>query len=195
MAAEFDVTVDDLPATLAVRNDWPAAAPTVYLVGLPDRQSDPVRLSRGLTLNGVRLTESLLSESVLVLYPDGTGKWGYHAGFDIFREPDIRAGTRIDPRTLVEYDKWRYDPSSPVSVVGGDMNLLRLFAKRPYPPLRYELAFPAPMRIRSLRLSANCDQIASPGVEVRVRLFEDAQCTRQLAEQTPSSSTISTAVP
>jgi hypothetical protein len=182
-AAEFDVTLDAMPQELTVRNDWPEDTPTVYLVGLPDREADPVRITRGLSLNGVRLTEGLLSESVLILYPDGTGKWGYHAGFDIFREPDIRNGKRIDPRTLVEYDKWRYDPLQPVSAVGGDMTLLRLFDRKPFPPLRYEIAFPPPIVVRCLRISSNCDQIASPGVEVTASLYADRECTEVIARQ------------
>ena len=113
------------------------SVPTVFVVGRPDRKVEPVRKTKGITLDGVRLTETLLSESVLILRPDGTGSWGYHAGFDIFREPEFRDGQRIDPRTLVEYDKWRYDPLEPVTVVGGDINLLRLYHQRPYPPAFY----------------------------------------------------------
>lgn len=181
--AQLDVTLDRIPQELTVRNDWPEDTPTVYLIGLPDREADPVRITRGLSLNGVRLAEGLLSESVLILYPDGTGKWGYHAGFDIFREPDIRDGKRIDPRSLVEYDKWEYDPLQPVSVVGGDMTLLRLFYQKSLPPLRYEIAFPPPITIRRLRISSNCDQIARPEVEVTASLYADRECTELVARQ------------
>ena len=118
---------------LAVENPGPEVVPTVYLVGLPDRASDPVRKTKGLALDGVRLTETLLSESVLILYPEGAGRWGYHAGFDIFREPQFEDGRRIDPRSLVEYDKWKYDPLEPVRCGGGDMNLLMLHAGGPLP--------------------------------------------------------------
>ena len=54
-----------------------------------------MRKTQGVALNGVRLTEDLLSESVLILRPNGTGTWGYHAGFDIFREPQFQDGRRI----------------------------------------------------------------------------------------------------
>jgi len=182
-AAEFDVTVESPSQELVVENPWPADRPTVYVVGLPDRAQKPVRLTQGVSLNGVRLTERLLSESVLILYPDGTGKWGYHAGFDIFREPDIRDGKRIDPRTLIEYEKWKYDPLKPVSAVGGDLNMLRLFNRRPYPPASYEIAFAEPITIRKLKIGSNCDQILQPGVEVLVKLYADATRTELLAER------------
>jgi len=97
----FDETVVSTPARLVVNNSGPEARPTVYVVGLPDTAQSPVPLTCGLALNGVRLAERLLSESVLILYPDGTGKWGYQMGFQSFRMPDIRDGRRIDPRTLL----------------------------------------------------------------------------------------------
>lgn len=181
-SAEFDVTVEHMPQELIVENLWPSAAPTVYVVGLPDRRTTPARLTAGLSLNGVRLTETLLSESVLILYPDGSGKWGYRAGFDIFREPDFRDGRRIDPRTLVEYDKWKYDPLAPVSVVGGDMTLLRLFNQRPLPPLRYEIAFPETISIRTLRMSTNSDQLSQPDTRVYARIYTDRDQKELIAE-------------
>ena len=182
--AEFDTTVTETPCRLTVENGWPPDTPAVYVVGVPDRDREPVRLTKGVTLNGVRLTETLLSGSVLILRPNGTGRWGYHAGFDIFREPDIRDGKRIDPRTLVEYDKWKYDPLESVSVVGGDMNLLRLFQGRPFTPAVYEIAFPDTIRIGTLRISMNCDQLQVPDVRVTARLFADRAREEFLAEHT-----------
>ena len=88
-----------------------------------------MRKTKGLRINGVQLTETLLSESVLILHPDGTGHWGYHAGFDFFREPQFKDGQRVDPKSLVEYDKWRYDPLRPVTRIGGDGNLLRALSR------------------------------------------------------------------
>ncbi len=182
-AAEFDVRIGQNPQKLVVENPWPQDTPTVYIVGRPDTQRDPVRLTKGVTLNGIRMTERLLSESVLILYPNGTGKWGYHAGFDIFREPDFRDGERIDPRTLVEYSKWQYDPLEPVSVVGGDMTHLQLFNRRPFAPLVYEVAFPDPIKIRTLTVTSNCDQIGQPDTQITVKLFADPQRRDVLAEQ------------
>ncbi|NOX54374.1 MAG: hypothetical protein GXP27_08000, partial [Planctomycetes bacterium] len=172
-AEEVDARLEKMPAELTVKNPGPAVTPTLYLIGMPDRAAEPVRKTKGVRLNGVRLTETLLSESVLILYPDGTGQWGYHAGFDIFREPHWQDGRRIDPRTLIEYDKWRYDPLERVYRVGGDMNLLRLYDGRRSRPARYEIAFPPPMLIRTLRVASNCDQLNRPGVVVTVRLWAD----------------------
>ncbi|MBM4224385.1 MAG: hypothetical protein FJ167_06260, partial [Gammaproteobacteria bacterium] len=150
-AGEWKQTFDRLPAKFTIDNPGPAVAPTFYVVGLPDRSVDPVRKSLGLTWNGVRLAEELLSESVLILKPNGTGNWGYHPGFDIFREPQFENGRRIDPRTLVEYDKWRFDPLNRVMRVGGDMNLMRLFHVEPTPAV-YRVAFPSTIRIRKFRV-------------------------------------------
>ena len=180
---EVDVILDSPEAAFEVANPGPAVVPTVYLVGRPDRKTQPVRKTKGLTLNGVRLTETLLSESVLILYPDGSGKWGYHTGFDIFREPHYQSGKRVDPRSLVEYDKWKYDPLEPVRCVGGDMNLLQLHAARSLPAAFYEVAFADPIRIRSIQVRSNCDQLSVEGVIVRVRLFADRGRKTLIAEQ------------
>ena len=182
-AAEVEVLLDQPHVVATVDNPGPPVAPTVYVVGRPDRKVDPVRKTKGITLDGVRLTETLLSESVLILRPDGTGSWGYHTGFDIFREPDFRDGQRIDPRTLVEYDKWRYDPLQPVTVVGGDINLLRLHYQRAHPPAFYEIAFPAPIKIRSLRIASNCDGVSKPGVLIQARLYADRQRKHLVAQR------------
>jgi len=183
LAGEIDVQLNQAKQPVIVENPGPPVVPTVYIVGQPDRTTSPVRKTKGVTLNDVRLTDTLLSESVLILRPDGTGSWGYHAGFDIFREPEFRDGKRIDPRTLVEYDKWKYDPLEPVSRVGGDMNLLRLCYNRPYRPAFYEIAFPSPISIRSLRIASNCDGIGRKGVVITVRLYADRGRSEVIAEQ------------
>ncbi len=173
MAAEVEIQLNQPCQVISVENPGPPVVPTLYVVGQPDRMAKPVRKTKGVTLNGARLTESLLSESVLVLRPNGTGSWGYHAGFDIFRGPEFRDGERIDPRTLVEYDKWKYDPLESVTCLGGDMNLLRLYYNRTYEPAFYEIAFPSPIKIRSLRIASNCDSLGKKGVAIRVRIYGD----------------------
>jgi len=180
---EFEQVLEKQIDRFVVENPGPDVTPVIYCVGQPDRSNDPVRKTKGVTLNGVRLTETLLSESVLILYPDGSGKWGYHAGFDIFREPQFLDDQRVDPRTLVEYDKWRYDPLEPVRCVGADMNLLQLHSSGPMPPALYEIAFPGPIRIRSLEVRSNCDQIRAQGVVVKVRLSADRQRQSLIAER------------
>jgi len=180
---EAEILLDQPEVSTTVNNPGPPVVPTVYIVGRPDRSVQPVRKTKGLTLDGVRLTETLLSESVLVLRPDGTGSWGYQAGFDIFREPDFRDGRRIDPRTLVEYDKWRYDPLESVTCVGGDINLLRLHHQRAYAPALYEIAFPSPIAIRSLHVASNCDGLSQPDVVVRARLYADRQRKQLIAQR------------
>jgi hypothetical protein len=180
---EFDRSFSTLPGEIEIENPGPPVTPTVYVVGMPDQSADPVRKAKGIALNGVRLSENLLSESVLILRPNGTGQWGYHTGFDIFREPQFEDGRRIDPRTLVEYGKWRFDPVAPVRCVGGDMNLLRLFERRPL-AATYQIAFPPSIRIRKLRVSSNCDALGGDGVFVQVRLYADAEREQLIAEQT-----------
>lgn len=182
-AGEWETTLDGRQGQVVVENPGPAVRPTVYLVGLPDRTSDPVRKTRGVALNGVRLCETLLSESVLIYYPDGSARWGYHPGFDLFRQPDVRNGQRIDPRSLVEYDKWKYDPLEKVRCVGGDMNLLVLHAGGPTTPAFYEIAFPEAVRIQWLEIRSNCDQLATEGVKVSVRLYADRERSQRLAER------------
>ncbi|MFH1267638.1 MAG: hypothetical protein ABIK89_18130 [Planctomycetota bacterium] len=182
-SGEFERVLEETSERFVVENPGPAVAPVIYLVGQPDRSQEPARKTKGLSLNGTRLSETLLSESVMILYPDGSGKWGYHTGFDIFREPQLDQGKRIDPRTLVEYDKWRYDPLEPVRCGGSDMNLLLLHATGPMPPALYEIAFPEPIRIRSLEVRSNCDQVRTPGVVVKARLFADRGRETLIAER------------
>ena len=184
LAGEAEIQLNRPSESIAVDNPGPSVVPTVYVVGQPDRTIEPVGKTKGVTVDGVRLTETLLSESVLILRPDGTGSWGYHAGFDIFREPDFRDGKRIDPRTLVEYDKWQYDPLEPVARVGGDINLLRLYYNRAYKPAFYEVAFPPPITIRSLRIASNCDGLSRKGVIIQARLYADRQREQMIAERT-----------
>lgn len=182
-AGELEIAFDNPQQGITVRNPGPPVVPDVYIVAQPDRSAQPVRKLKGVSLCGVRLAETMLSESVLILRGDGTGNWGYHTGFDIFREPQFDCGKPIDPRTLVEYDKWRYDPEGPVVVSGGDMNMLWLVNRRPLAPAVYQIAFVPLVRIRSLRVSSNCDQIGTPGVAVHVGLFADAACTQPIARQ------------
>jgi len=183
LAGDVEIQLNQPSESIAVDNLGPPIVPAIYVVGQPDRTMQPVGKTKGVTVDGVRLTETLLSESVLILRPDGTGSWGYHAGFDIFREPDFRDGKRIDPRTLVEYDKWQYDPLEPVTRVGGDINLLRLYYNRAHKPAFYEIAFPSPVTIRSLRIASNCDGLSRKGVVIRVRLFADRQRERMIDER------------
>ena len=180
---EAELLLEEQSHNWVVEDPGPAVVPTIYIVGQPDRSTQPVRKTKGITLGGVRLCETLLSESVMILYPDGSGCWGYHTGFDIFRAPQFQDGKRVDPGTLVEYDKWRYDPLEPITRVGGDMNLLRLHYNRPMPAAVYEIAFPPPIRIRSVEVRSNCDQIRTEGVIVRVRLFADRRRGQLIAER------------
>lgn len=183
-AGQFEFDLATAGPEVTVENHGPAVTPRIYVVGEPDRSADPVRKTKAVALDGIRLTETLLSRSVLILYPNGTGRWGYYPGFDLFREPEFRNGKRVDPRSLVEYDKWRYDPLGPVRVVGGDMNLLLLFSGRPAPPARWKIEFPETMRIRRLRIESGCDQIRTPGVKVWAKLYADAKRSELLAQQT-----------
>jgi hypothetical protein len=79
-----------LPGEISVPTPEPPVTPTIYIIGLPDRSVESARKTHGLTLNGVWVTEDLLSESVLILRPNGTGNWADHAGFDIFRESQFQ---------------------------------------------------------------------------------------------------------
>ena len=171
----LDVTVTRTGQELVIDNPWPGVTPTITIVGLPDRSGTPVRKTKGVTLAGVRLTETCLSESVLILHPGGTGKWGYYGGYDIFRMPD-----KVDPRTLVEYDKWKYDPLTKVSVSGGDMNLLHLCRGKQSWPAVYELAFPTGVTVRRLALNTNQSGFAAGGV-ISVELFADARLQQRIA--------------
>ena len=175
---ELDVTVIRSGQELTINNPWPEAVPTIYVIGLPDRQRKPVAKTKGVTLAGVRLTETCLSESVLILYPGGTGKWSYHLGNDIFRLPD-----KVDPRTLVEYDKWRYDPITSAGIVGGDMVLLRLYHRQRSWPAVYELVFPAGVKMKRLVFTTNCSGFVK-GSRIDVELFADRALKQLVAGKT-----------
>ena len=70
-----------------------------------------------------------------------------------------------------------------MTVIGGDINLLRLCYNGAHRPARYEIAFPAPITIRSLRIASNCDGLSKPGVSVRARLHADEQRKQLIAER------------
>jgi hypothetical protein len=183
-AAEYDTVLDRMPQELTVQNTGSRDVPTVYIIGQPRVGEKEVQFTKGLSINGVRLTENLLSGSVLILYPNGGGKWGYNTGFDLFRGPLFKDGKIIDPRSTVEYGKVSYDPLSRVSVAGGEeMNLLLLYNNRQNPPLRYHIAFPDPIKIKSFTVYSSCDQISREDVAVTVTLYADPERKKVIQRQ------------
>ncbi len=126
----------------------------------------------------MRLAERLLSESVLILRPDGTGQWGYWPGFEIFRLP-----SEEPPRETVEYGKYRFDPVVKPRVGGGDINHLLISQQH---PVVYELAFPPAVHIKRIQIRFNCE-LFTKGAELQIAAFADRGCENCLAEATFSS--------
>lgn len=186
-AAEADLRPENLPAEQAVSvyNRHAADTPTIYAVGVTALEDGAPVFTRGLTLEGTRLTETMLTGSVLILYPGGGGRWGYNTGFELFRGPYFdEAGEVVPARERMEYARVRHDPLDRVSVSGGDMNLLLLYNRRPLTPLRYRVAFPEPMRVRTFTVSSNCDQLRAEGVAVTLTLYADEERAEVLARRT-----------
>ncbi len=184
--AESDHRIRNLPQeqTITVENPYVKDTPTIYIIGETEIEDEKPRFTKGLTINSVRITEQMLSKSVMILYPGGGGRWGYNTGFEIFRGPHFDGkGKQINPRSMVENSKVRYDPVDKVSSVGGDMNQLVLYNRRPLTPLRYKIAFPSPVKIKTLTISSNCDQIRSKGVEVTMTLFADDERKEVIAKK------------
>ncbi|MBI5686151.1 MAG: hypothetical protein HZC54_13845 [Verrucomicrobia bacterium] len=175
-AAEVDVTVTSSPQAVVVNNDGDEAKPTIYLMGQTDASAQPPRHTLGPTLNGVRLCERMLSQAVLILRSDGTGTYGYRAGFELFPEP-----ITLWPEHEMFFGKWKCDPLQPARVTRSTGNFLTLAsANRPVSTM-YELSFPDPVRIRSVKVEANCDQ-RTAGYDAITRVWADPQRKQRLGE-------------
>lgn len=175
-AAEMDVSVTSSPQTVAVNNDGEEVKPTFYLVGQTDASAQPPRHTLGPALNGVRLCDRMLSQAVLILRPDGTGTYGYRAGFELFPEP-----ITLWPEHEMFFGKWKFDPLKPARVSRSTGNVLTLAsANRPASTV-YELSFPDTIRIRSVKVEANCDQ-RTAGYDAITRVWADAQRKQLLGE-------------
>jgi hypothetical protein len=175
-AAEMDVMVTSSSHAVVVNNDGDKAQPMIYIVGQTDASVQPPRHTVGPTLDGVRLCERMLSQASLILRPDGTGTYGYRAGFEFFPEP-----ITLWPEHEVFFGKWKFDPLQPARVSRSTGNFLTLAsANRPVSTV-YELSFPDTIRIRSVKVEGNCDQ-RTAGYEAITRVWADAQRKQQLGE-------------
>jgi hypothetical protein len=175
-AAEVDVAITSSPQTIVVNNDGEEAQPTIYVIGQTDVYAQPPRHTLGPTLNGVRLCERMLSQAMLCLRPDGTGTYGYRAGFELFPEP-----ITLWPEHEMFFGKWKFDPLQPARVSRSTGNFLTLAsAKRPASTV-YELSFPDTIRIRSVKVEANCDQ-RTAGYDAITRVWADVQRKQLLGE-------------
>jgi len=173
-AMECDVEITHPGRRISIENPSQPLRPTIYIVGVPDTTASPPRLTQGVTLQGCRLTERLLSESVLIVRPDGTGDWGYHGGFEVFRLPSERP-----PRETVEYGKYRYDPLFPPRVFGNDINLLSLRPVKGDSAIAYEIAFPSAIKIKRLKVTSSTAGFTKG--RIIVEAFADEGLTKRIA--------------
>ena len=58
-----------LPNELLLDNQAEADTPTIIIVGMTETEGKPIRHSKGISINGTRICEKMLSQSVLLLYP------------------------------------------------------------------------------------------------------------------------------
>jgi len=175
-AAEVDMPVTSSPQTVVVNNDGEEVKPTIYVVGQTDASAQPLRHTVGPTLNGVRLCERMLSQAVLILRPDGAGTYGYRAGFELFPEP-----VTLWPEHEMFFGKWKFDPVKPARVSRSTGNFLTLASANRPASTMYELCFPDSIRIRSVKVEANCDQ-RTAGYDAITRVWADLQRKQLLGE-------------
>lgn len=180
-AAEVDVHIISLPQTIRIFNEGETVTPTIYIIGETVPSSQGPRWTSGATLNGVRLSNRMLSQGVLILRPDNTGTFGYRAGFELFPEP-------IDqwPEHDQFFGKCKYDPVQPAPVVKTVGNFLQVCVNhRPVSTL-YELSFDRAIQVKGVTLEARCDQRDSK-FKIITRVWADRERTRLLGEAKTAS--------
>lgn len=177
-AAELAFEVKAKPQTITIRNLDQALTPTIYIVGRTDISGKNPLYTRGATINGVRLSEKLLTGAIMTLRPDGTGAYGYRPGFEKYTEPREER-----PEFDIFFNKYKWDPINKVRVIHNNSNLLVVAqGNRPQEAV-YEMVVPAPMRIRKVHVRFARAQ-ANPQLQPIIRLFADSQRKKLLGEST-----------
>ncbi|MDP7252764.1 MAG: hypothetical protein QGF00_24380 [Planctomycetota bacterium] len=157
-ASEADLRMSRSEETFEVVNEFAQDTPTVYIVGITDRKAKPRRHTSGVTLNGLRLSEKMLSRAVLILRPDGTGSWGYDGG----DEPHQTDWPAKDPEVRFrDQDKLTLDRVSGA----------------------YPIEFPHPVKMTALKVMAGYEAVTGDGNELTIGLYEDIEATRPIAVQ------------
>ncbi|OIO97527.1 MAG: hypothetical protein AUJ92_03540 [Armatimonadetes bacterium CG2_30_59_28] len=165
-AHRLELPVKQFPAQLEYENLGAEFSPTVIIVAHTDRESKPVKFLKGVTVNGARVTEKMLTGSVLKIRGDGTGLYGYTSGFGVPVVPPIAEATR----SPMDVAKNAWDP-----VVGGTNGMYSwLLVTVASTPRRttYELSFPDPIRIKKLTAQASCEAVPDGG-SVSTQLHSD----------------------
>ena len=180
-AAEVDVQIVSSPQTIKLFNEGETVTPTIYIIGEAAPSAEGPRWTSGATLNGVRFSNRILSQGVLILRPDGTGTFGYQAGFELFPEP-INQWPEHDQF----FGKWKYDPVrvAPVAKTAG--NFLQICNEHRPTSTVYELTFPDALRIKAVTVNAKSDQ-RDPKLKAITRVWADPERKQLLGEMLEES--------
>ena len=175
-AGRLELPVKRFPTEARFENVGAEFAATVVILAHTDRAARPVRHLKGVTVNGTRVAEKMLTGSVLRVGGDGKGLYGYTAGFGVPVVPPIADPTR---RTMdVEKNAW--DPVDGAS--DGRYPWLLACAGGVSRRTTYELAFPEGIRIRKITAQAACEG-PPEGVTVATQVSTDAAGRQVVAEK------------
>jgi len=119
--------------------------PTVSIFAITDRSREPFRHLSGVTLNGVRVINRMLTGSVLRINPDGSGMYMYNTGYLLERW----AKPEWPLQNLNDVGRNMFDPEGQ-KVPGNKLYLLR--NGKPV-RLTYKLDFPAGVKIEEITLA------------------------------------------
>ena len=118
--------------------------PAISVFAITDRSKRPVRHLSGVTLNGQRIINRMLTGSVLRVNPDGSGMYMYNTGY--LGEVD---GIMNSPlQDVKDVDRNTFDPEGQ-TVPGDKLYLLR---KGKPVKLTYKLDFPSGVKIKDITL-------------------------------------------
>jgi len=168
--------VREFPTQFEFENLGPEFAATVIIVAHTDRQSRPVRFLKGVTINGVRVAEKMLTGSVLKLRGDGSGLYGYTAGFGVPIVPPVEDVTK----SPLDVEKNAWDPVA--GATDGKYSWLLVTVGSQPRRTTYEIAFPAAIRIKKLTAQAACEATPKEG-RVITQIHSDLAGKEIIAEK------------
>lgn len=175
-AHEFDAELN-LPARITVTNPGADEVPSFHIVAGTRISGAEVKHASGITVNGVRLSGKMLTGSVLVLHPDGSGRWGYETGHGTQRRPDFdEEGNLMEPGDVPRYAKARWDPLTP-----REPGWVTLSPEGE--PLRYGVEFPEAVRADSFTVSGRVLDYLSEGSELLLTLYGDRDGREVIARE------------
>ena len=181
-AAEEFVSVNASPFEWTMENPGDPGRPAVQIVGVTDESG---KHTLGPEINGVRLADELLTGSILIIRPDGTGTWKYDTGF---KDYPLKLKGKLAHD--VDANKYKHDIFAGdylASEVSGDnycSQRLWLASGKPRKAV-YRIGFPESVKIKKLEVKfvvSDNGETPTGFPELYFGLYKDVDCKEELTK-------------